>query len=304
MSTRSTTQLTWTWLCLTFFDIYCGFVYMDIVQNLRWEGGLPQNVNKKNPWKMILLKYTRMQKKHSNFFVFSNSGRWSSQLGQNPSFCQFFLRPPSSKYNFNNEGKLRPNEHRDKPSRRPTYWSSIENEKTCASFLERKEKGKYYVSCGEFVPCILLFASSWMTSILMFLILHIFHFAYFQSGPANLWTENCWMELNSACLLQSHWDDMHNICVRNSSASKLEMPLMFADVCTCTVNSAQCALCSVSDMCTVQCVVCSHFAGQVSQGYKGNNFNSAKDTKEASSKSTCMQCMWSHKLISGCIAPG
>ena len=45
---------------------------------------------------------------------------------------------------------------------------------------------------------------------------------------------------------------MHNICVRNSSASKLEIPLMFADVCTYTVH-----LHSVhSAVCTVQCFRC------------------------------------------------
>ena len=100
--------------------------------------------------------------------------------------------------------------------------------------------------------------------------------------------ENCCMELNSVCLPQSRWDDMHNICVRNSSASKLEIPLMFADVCTCTV---QCALCTVQCFGCVHCAfaVCSHSAGQVSQGYKGNNSNSARNAKETSSKSTCMQ---------------
>ena len=75
------------------------------------------------------------------------------------------------------------------------------------------------------------------------------------------------------------------------------------DVCRCVhlhcaLCRVHCALCSVSD-------VCSHSVGQVSQGYKGNNSNSAKDAKEAFSKSTCMQhalqCMWSDKLISGCI---
>ena len=63
--------------------------------------------------------------------------------------------------------------------------------------------------------------------------------------------ENCCMELNSVCLPQSRWDDMHNICVRNSLASKLEIPLMFADVCSFALCSVHCAQCSVSDVCTV-----------------------------------------------------
>ena len=173
----------------------------------------------------------------------------------------------------------------------------------------------------NFYPAFCLFQQfEWLNFFcFLFYIFSIMHI--FQSGPANLWTENCCVELNSACPPQSRWDDMHNICVRNSSASKLEIPLMFADVCTCTLHCAVfqiCAFCIVQclqmcALCTVQCFRCVHLhcaatpVARCHKDTKGTTPTQPKMWKKPSqSQNECnMHCSacWSHLLISGFITP-
>ena len=127
----------------------------------------------------------------------------------------------------------------------------------------------------------------------IFSILHIF-----QSGPAILWTENCWMELNSAFAFRNLAEMTCTIFVCATLRPQSWKCLWCLQMCALalwTLHSVHCAVFQICALCTVQCfrcvhcAVCSHSVGQVSQGYKGNNSNSAINAKETSSKQTCVQ---------------
>ena len=82
----------------------------------------------------------------------------------------------------------------------------------------------------------------------IFSILHIF-----QSGPANLWTENCWMELNSAFAFRNLAEMTCTIFVCATLLPQSWKCLWCLQMCALALCTLKCALCSVSDVCTVQC---------------------------------------------------
>ena len=167
----------------------------------------------------------------------------------------------------------------------------MKNEKTCASFLKRKKKRKYYVPYMEMWKiCTLHFAFCINLNDLNFVVSYFtyFPFCIFFSLVQQIFEkENCCMELNSAISLRWH---AQYLCAQLFGL-KAGNPF---DVCRCVhlhcaLYPLHCALCTVQCLQMCALALCSHSAGQVSQGYKGNNSNSAKNAKEAFSKSTWMQ---------------